>query len=46
MFSDDKSIPWEKENIKLIAPMVKLLLKAVSFMVQQKYAEYFRQLLH
>ena len=36
MFSEDKSIPWDKENTKFITAMVEVLPKAVSFMVQLK----------
>ena len=37
MFSEDKSIPWDKENMKFITAMVEVLPKAVSFLVQPIY---------
>ena len=42
MFSEDKSIPWDKENIKFITAMVEILPKAVSFMVQLKQLKYLK----
>ena len=39
MFSEDESIPWDKENIKFITSMVEVLPKAVSFVVHPKYVE-------
>ena len=37
MFSEDKSIPWNKENIKFITAMTEVLPKAVSFLVHPIY---------
>ena len=36
MFSEDKNIPWNKENTKFITAIVEILPKAVSFKVQPK----------
>ena len=37
IFSEDKTILWNKENMKFITVMLEVLPRAVSFIVQPKY---------